>query len=510
LAYISSLMANKEKVLELVAQICPELRGLPKDWRVDITADDEKRILFEKVSTGERTFNHPTVGGLPPPWILKIVQNPDDKSWAPMYYHRETGESTTNDPRYMAKTLALHSDHVPHGLELAAHTIQNVGFDLSKMQRAEIASEDLRHKFQIVHTIDAGDGTLGAMNGGVFVVRMKGLHSRIFIEKRFKPTGVKLGQKEIKMLRRVCHSSLTFYTAAFIKPDLTDASLYVEFCDRGSLEDMIKQFRKHSKDTPKPFVTEAFVWHAFTGLCDGLAYLQGGMSFYRKPNAKVKSDWVPILHRDIKPDNVLLRSRHTLGSGKYFYCVLSDFGLACEDREDTDPAVDQWQKSRSKLGTMVYWAPELLYDKFPPLDPRRGTGEEWDYFPGSHKHTRYSDLWALGCSIFNLCTASSSEFSHVNMDSKPAWFPDDPYMHGTACRVRDLRTPDYYSQQLRSAIRIATTWKVRDRPSPVRMIPQIERLMEESRFTQQGKYEQLPEWATKVHEYLSKAEKLHG
>jgi NIMA (never in mitosis gene a)-related kinase len=37
------------------------------------------------------------------------------------------------------------------------------------------------------------------------------------------------------------------------------------------------------------------------------------------------------------------------------------------------------------------------------------------------------------------------------------------------------------------------------------MIAIIEHLMEESNFTQQGKHEPLPEWATKVRDYLSKA-----
>jgi serine/threonine protein kinase len=499
----------KQSILERVASICPELRGLPKDWRFDITTDAQKRIVFEKSSTAERTFNHPTLGGLPPPWILKIVQNAENKIGTPMYYNRKTGETTTKDPRYMAKTLALYSSSVPRGLELAARTIRNVGFDLNKMQRAEISKENLRKKFEIVHTIDAGDGTLGGMNGGVFVVRMKGLHSRIFIEKRFKPTDVSFAQKEIKMLKRVCHSSLTFYTAAFIKPDLKDASLYVEFCDRGSLQDMIKEYVKHYDDRPRPCVPEAFLWHAFIGLCDGLAYLQGGDSFYRKPNAIVRPDWEPILHRDIKPDNVLLRSRHTLGSNKYFYCVLSDFGLACEDRERVHPEADPFQKTGSKLGTRVYWAPELLYDSY--QIPR--LAKEWDYFPAGHKHTRYSDLWALGCSIFNLCTATpeDSGLSHLKFNETiPFGISKDQYQDLQVCRIRDLKTPDHYSPQLRTAIRIATTWDVFSRPSPVRMIAQIEQLLEESIFSQHGKHEPLPKWATRVHEYLSKAEKLHG
>ena len=237
------------------------------------------------------------------------------------------------------------------------------------------------------------------MNGGVFVVRMKGLASRMFVEKRFKPEDVSIGKKEIEMLERVKHASLTFYTAAFIIPDLSNASLYVEFCDRGSLEELTREYMKRSNQSPKPEVPEAFIWHVLVGLCDGLAYLQGGVSIYRKKGAVPKPDWIPILHRDIKPDNVLLRSRATLGSGKYYYCVLSDFGLACEDRPDHDPKVDLWQQSGAKLGTKAYWAPELLYHPYPQtLTTFRGMDEQWKYFPDRNRHTRYSDLWALGAS----------------------------------------------------------------------------------------------------------------
>lgn len=502
-------MANRQSILACVASLCPELRGLPKDWRFDITADAQKRIVFEKTSTSERTFNHPTLGGLPPPWILRIVQNNDNKTGTPMYYNRKTGESTTKDPRYMAETLALQPRSAPSGLELAAHTFANAGFDLNKMQRAEISTEDLRHKFEVVHTIDAGDGKLGAMNGGVFVVRMKGLHSRIYIEKRFTSGMVPHAQQEIKMIRRLCHSSLTFYTAAFIKPNLKDASLYVEFCDRGSLSDLIQEYIKHYNDKPRLCVPEAFLWHAFIGLCDGLAYLQGGDSFYRKPDARIRTGWEPILHRDIKPDNVLLRSRYTLGSNKYFYCVLSDFGLACEDREDCHPEVDRCQRIGAKLGTRLYWAPELLYDQhqYPIRD------EDWEYFPPGHKHTMYSDLWALGCSIYNLCTATPFDngISHINFKgNQPRGLSRDQYMQTQACRVLDLRIPDHYSPQLRSAIRMVTAWDVSNRPNPVRMIHKVEQLLEESKFSRHSKHEPLPQWATKVHEYLSTAEKIHG
>jgi serine/threonine protein kinase len=505
-------MAQRASILYSVARTCPELQGLPNGWTFDITNDAEKRILFEKSSTGERTFSHPTLGGLPRPWVLKIVQIPDDNTWAPMYFNRSTRTTSARDPRYMRRSLSRHSDSAPRGLEVAASTIQNTGFDLSRMQRSKISERSIRHKFEIVHIIDAGDGTLGGMNGGVFVVRMKGLHGRIFIEKRFKQSQVKWGQKEIEMIRRVRHDSLTFYNAAFVTPSLSDASLYVEFCDWGSLRDLMENFAAHFDDEGRPYVPEAFVWHVFTGLCDGLAYLQSGESYYRKPNAIPKPGWVPILHRDIKPDNILLRSRHTLGSKKYFYCVLSDFGLASELRLPTDPKADKHQKSGHVLGSQAFWAPELLHDNPPPIQPRGRPAVDFNRYPDGNRHSPYSDVWALGCTIYNLCTMNPGniEMNHIDIDFNVHGLSLREYRSLKGCRIRDLRIPDHYSKQLRTAIRMATVWHFPNRPFASLIIRGIELQMDESGITQQTEHPPLPEWATKVHEYLSEAERLHG
>lgn len=80
---------------------------------------------------------------------------------------------------------------------------------------------------------------------------------------------------------------------------------------------------KRTNTSPQPEIPELFIWHAFLGLADGLAYLQGGRTFLGDETISQYVPlraWEPILHRDIKPDNVLLKSRATSGETKYFYC----------------------------------------------------------------------------------------------------------------------------------------------------------------------------------------------
>lgn len=491
---------------------CPELRGLPKDWTFGFTKG-EYRVFYKKESTGDQTFIHPTLGELPKPWRLRMKIDERHGVASVLYVNCNTGGTSTQDPRFMLENIKSQSRSVDQELSIAASLVLNSSkYDISKFARSPIQDHSIRHQFQIIHTIDPGDGTIGGMNGGVFVVRMIGLLTRLFVEKRFKKDDVFVGKNEIEMLERVKHPGLTHYTAAFVMPDLSDASLYVEFCDRGSLEEFIKEYMVHSDGRPKPIVPEAFVWHALTGLCDGLAYLQSGVSIYQKKEAVVDSKWMPVLHRDIKPDNVLLRSRSTLGSGKYYYCVLSDFGLACEDLESNHPRCDLWQRSGSKIGTKAYWAPELLYHPYPQsfftvygVDER-----QWKIFPDGCRHTRYSDLWALGAAIFNLCalTPYSNGLSHIDLSKKPDHIKTHQWWEGAQSRYKVMSIPKPYTEHLRQAIMIATTWNRDGRPSPVRMVGILVDLMRKSGFHEQGKSEPLPDWATRVHGYHSKAERV--
>lgn len=348
-------MSADERLKEQLSETHAELRALPTTWTFTITKENN-RVLYQKKSEREQTYVHPTLGALPKPWILRMQIDKTTRAPSVAYYNRDTKRTSTRDPRYMKEYLDNQSKSVIRSLSIAANVVLNSRkFDITTYARSPIKSHDIRNQFMIVHTIDSGGGEIGGMNGGVFVVRMHGNPSRMFVEKRFKGEDIEIAKEEIRMLHKVKHSSLTFYIDAFITTTAPlTASVYCEFCDRGSLQDIMRVYTKQTEGGNRVTVPEAFVWHAFVGLCDGLAYLQGGVSFIYNKQAKRDPNWIPILHRDIKPDNVLLRSRSTLGSKKYFYCVLSDFGLACEDYPDGDPNANDYQTEGYKLGTSMY------------------------------------------------------------------------------------------------------------------------------------------------------------
>ncbi|RDL38944.1 uncharacterized protein BP5553_03284 [Venustampulla echinocandica] len=487
--------------MENAKQACPELQSLPQGWSFNL--DNANRVYFIKAQ--ETTYNHPALGGLPKPWILMLIYGEEFRSFR--YYNRETKEQTSRDPRYMDQTLQYQSKAAPRELWIAASSQRNNNIDLATMQRSPIENHDIRDKYERIHTIDPGDGTVGGMNGGVYVVRIKNIPNKLYIEKRFKSEGVSFGKKEIKMLRQVKHSALTSYSAAFLieTSTLKDASVYIEFCDRGSLKDLIGDYFKRGNINPKPRPPEPFVWHVFGGLLDALAYLQTGSSLLHRRNVLMDKSWTPIIHRDFKPDNVLLRSRATVGSTKYFYCVLSDFGLACEDRPYWHPDADHHQKTGGILGTYIYFAPELCYESYPRTSLEKTT------FPNGYRHSGKSDIWALGVCIYNLCACrDEAGTDHLDGASRPPLVSWNEWGGGQICRRNryPLPVPPVYSPELREAILRATEWYPDRRPDAATLLRRFEELQEASGCTYQGGAHALPDWATRKHEYFSKAEQL--
>lgn len=124
----------------------------------------------------------------------------------------------------------------------------------------------------------------------------------------------------------------------------TDA---VEFCDCGDLGDLIKAYRlREQKHKTTEYIPESFIWHAFLALMDGLHFLATGSSYMSVDlnrgdidAAKRAKPWTPIVHRDIKCDNVMLKSRSTPGSTKPLYVILTDFGMAEPEPVAAQPPV---------------------------------------------------------------------------------------------------------------------------------------------------------------------------
>ncbi|PGH34461.1 NEK protein kinase [[Emmonsia] crescens] len=120
------------------------------------------------------------------------------------------------------------------------------------------------------------------------------------------------------------------------------------YYEGGSLARLYTHYMRY-----KLLFPEAFLWHVFHEIATGLLYCAHGHAGPQR-----KPDWEEIIHKDVKPGNILLGAAPPPDSEElYPTCYLGDFGLAYTIPNDD---VRSYKETYPMEGTVEYLPPEAV------------------------------------------------------------------------------------------------------------------------------------------------------
>ena len=232
-----------------------------------------------------------------------------------------------------------------------------------------------------------GEGHFGSVNLVTSKITKKLYAMKEIKENRYESEKQILEiQKEIKLLENLHHPHVITYFTSFRE----NGNFYIvtEYINGGSFEDLLKKNISQGK-----FIEEKTIWDLLVQSLSGLLYLH--------ENKK-------IIHRDIKPDNILLDLEGRV--------KISDFGVSAIKSEE----VEEYVKCHGTVaGPIQFMSPEMCF------------GGSYDF---------KSDIYMLGLTFFFMM---SNDLPEKKIRFGPIFLP---------IKNPNAKIPDTYSPTLKKFI----------------------------------------------------------
>ena len=172
----------------------------------------------------------------------------------------------------------------------------------------------------------------GCNNGGISLYKDRETGNRVNLKNFSAESCTKgIAKREIRILASLRHPNVTRLVDYQLSKHSARAGMYLEYCDQGDLDLLIKRNRHSGKR-----VDEAYMWHIFESLAAAVQCCHEGPRSARGGGGG-GGGWEWCIHRDIKPGNVLLSSTTQDGvplprdhDFAFPRVVLADFGQAME------------------------------------------------------------------------------------------------------------------------------------------------------------------------------------
>jgi serine/threonine protein kinase len=204
-------------------------------------------------------------------------------------------------------------------------------------------------------------------------------------------------------------------------PNLLKADYYDTI---GNNPYLVMQYCPESAGDLAGDMSEAEIWKFIKDVASGLAYLHSN----------------DIVHRDIKPDNILKDSM-----GNY---VITDFGLSVKMHSTLRQASARYNNTTDQSGTLGYMAPEM--------------------FTSTPNAVKATDIWALGATIYELITGELPFCGRGGvMELNGAELPS---------------LPEKYSQKLKNLLAKCLAKETWDRPTAQYLISESTDSSKENQF----------------------------